>query len=139
MPAANFTDSVIYIESSDINGDSINNMADVGVIMIQSTGCGHCTAAKPEYQKLGDMMQGSGVGVYTVQADTDSKAAKAVAEMVPGFRGFPTFVLFRDGQYVATHNGPRTADALAAFVQSGGESRSAINLPPRSRRVRFDS
>ena len=139
MPAANFTDSVIYIESSDINGDSINNMEDVGVIMIQSAGCGHCVAAKPEYQKFGDMMKGSGVGVYTVQADTDAKAAKAVAQMIPDFLGFPTFVMFRDGRYVATHKGPRTADALAAFVQSGGESRSAVNLPPRSRRVRFDA
>lgn len=138
MPAANFTDSVFYIESSDINGDSVKNMPGLGVVMIQSAGCGHCTEAKPEFQKLGDMLQGSGVGVYTVQADTDPKAAKAIAQMVPGFRGFPTYVLFRDGRYVATHNGPRTADALMAFVQTGGESRSEVNLPPRSRRVRFD-
>lgn len=135
---SHFTDTVMYIEDSDINGDAIANMPGIGVILIQKSGCPPCVAAKPEYQKFADEMAGSNVGVYTVQIDTDKLAASAIARMVPGFRGTPTYVMFRDGRYVATHSGPRTAEALKAFVKSGGENRTELNLPPRSRRVRFD-
>lgn len=136
--AQHFTDSVKYIESSDINGDMVENMPGTAVIMIQSAKCGHCVSAKPEFQAFADALAGSDIGAYTCQADLDGEATKAIAKMVPGFRGFPTFVLFRDGQYVSTHDGPRTADALMAFAQSGGGNRTELNLPPRSRRVRFE-
>ena len=138
MPSDNFTDSVIYIEASDINGDAVSGMAPLGIVMLQSKGCGHCTAAKPEYQKLADRLQNvQGVQAYTVQADTDSQAMKAMSQMIPGFRGFPTYALFRDGRYLATYDGPRTADAIMTFIEQGGETRSQVNLPPKSRRVRF--
>jgi thiol-disulfide isomerase/thioredoxin len=137
MPSENFTDSVIYIEDSDIKGDHIENMPGKAIVMIQSAGCGHCTAAKPEFQKLANRLVNSDIQAYTVQADTDPKAARAIAKMVPGFRGFPTFITMMNGNYVATYpGGARTADDIENFLKQPQGKAKKAGLPPHAARIR---
>jgi len=152
-----FNENVIYLETNDMNTDDKlvsydqNNISGKVVIMMQSLGCGHCVKAKPEYQKFANWTKTvPNVSACTIQFDSAEQTTKELGirmkKLIPGFRGLPAFVLYENGEYVKTHKGPRTSDALQDFVNDQEEEEQSPDsahiaeqyeddLPQRSRRI----
>ena len=118
-------DDTTYLEDFDFKGKTLiasqgNN--DVSMIMIYSSGCPHCINAIPEYDKLAKKMKrDKGVKIYAIQADgerdSEKKLGAKVRDIVPGFKGYPTFVVFKNGSYVKSFEGARTAENFEKFIQ----------------------
>ena len=115
---------VAYLEDSDIDsqGNLVNSQIpkDIPVVvMLQASWCPHCTSAKPAFQEFADKYQGK-VFAATVQADGDKesekKLGKRVSQIKPGFRGFPDYVLYKNGRRVDKEIGGRGVSDLAKFA-----------------------
>lgn len=110
---------IAYLEKSDFtaSGDLDPKLARKPVfIMLQAGYCGHCTTAKPAFQALAN----SGtVNCMTIQIDGQRPSEKALSSMLdsicPGFRGFPSYVLYNHGKKIP-YNGNRSTADMKQFV-----------------------
>ena len=116
--------SVAYLEDEDFDPQG-NLTIDTGgkpaCVMLQGSFCGYCTQMKPEYQRFAHSL-GDRVFMATVLIDgneSEKNLNKRLPEFLPNYRGVPIVLGYDgNGKYVATHDGERTATALAEFVQS---------------------
>lgn len=115
--------SVAYLEDEDFDSDG-NLLVDTNgkptCIMVQGSFCGHCIKMKPEYHKFAKAL-GDKVFMATIHIDgNDSEKSlnKRLSTFIPKYEGVPIVLGYNsDGNYVKTHDGKRTADALGAFSQ----------------------
>ena len=115
---------VVYLQDSDFDasGNLQNDMLTnkMVLVMMQSNFCGHCTRAKPEFQKLGEEIAQSPVAsdvvTATIQADGsepgESELGQRLTSILPSFKGFPTYVLFWKGKPIGEINSGRDAASL---------------------------
>lgn len=115
---------VAYLVDSDFDSDGnmINPKIpkDIPVLlMVQANFCGHCTHAKPAFQELANKNQGK-IFAVTIQGDGEEPGEEAlsrkISKIVPGFRGFPEYALFKNGKFVKKHAGGRSVADLEAFA-----------------------
>ena len=99
---------VAYLEDQDFDkkGNLITEGIPSGmpvVIMLQSSWCQHCTSAKPEFQAFAEATDGH-VFCATIQVDGARSSEKALGKRIktlkPGFRGFPDYILYKNGYRV---------------------------------------
>jgi thiol-disulfide isomerase/thioredoxin len=120
----NFNENVMYLEDEDFdaNGKLLKPHDKPVVVMIMASWCGYCKKMKPEFQKFADMVNNKDCYCAVIQSDgaTDGEKAlgKRAGSFIPGFRGFPTIVKFKDGKYVGTMDGERTVEGLKKFVKN---------------------
>jgi len=113
----------LTINDFDSNGNIVNSKLKNGkvIIMIQANFCGYCTIAKPAFQELAKQNQSNFICV-TIQGDGKEQGEKELNDMIkkidPTFRGFPSYVGYKDGKYVKSHSGGRNKENLVAFAQS---------------------
>ena len=134
-------DGVLYLEDQDFDRDNnlIINPEDEGkthIVMIFANWCGPCKATKGPYSDLLKKVDQSKVRVSCINLtgeedgpyknrEGELKMRKKIDKIVPGFRGFPTIVLFdKKGNIVKEDNqtkmykGNRSVDDLAKFANS---------------------
>ena len=109
-----------YLQMEDIDErGNLKHVATAGkpvIIMFQSSWCGHCKTAKPEFQKFADMNKGK-VTCITVQADEpaqDELSKKMMSAL--GIGGFPSYKWFVGGRYM-DHNSGRKMEDLNRALQ----------------------
>ena len=65
------------------------------LVMVQANFCGHCTNAKPDFQKLA--YKDNDVFCATIHGDSDNSSEKHLTDRIrkiyPDFRGFPHYAL----------------------------------------------
>ena len=117
---------VAYLVNDDFDADGniVNNQVPKDkpvLVMLQANFCGHCTTAKPAFQELANKHHDT-IFFATIQADGkepgEAELGKRLSSIVPGFRGFPEYVLFKNGKLVKKHEGARTVEALKTFAHS---------------------
>lgn len=113
---------VVYLEVNDFTpeGNLVNNLNRLpAFVMIQSNGCGHCTAAKPAFQQLAD--SAVNFRCLTIQADGDLQSERDLVPMLstiyPNFKGYPSYILFRKNKQRLVYTGPRDLTSMYQFVQ----------------------
>lgn len=115
---------VAYLVDSDfdVNGNLVNPKIpkDIPVLlMVQANFCGHCTHAKPAFQELAENNKGT-IFAATIQGDGnepgESELSKRISEIVPDFRGFPEYALFKNGKFLKKHEGGRSVNDLVKFA-----------------------
>lgn len=136
-------DGVLYLEDQDFDKDNklIVSSSDKGknhIVMIFANWCGPCKATKGPYSELLKKVDPSKVKVCCINltgeesgpyknTDGELKISKRITTIVPGFRGFPTIVLFDgDGNIVKDkgkgnvrmYKGSRTTEDLEKFANS---------------------
>lgn len=117
-----FNEKIVYLENSDFDesGHFKHDTSKPVAIMIFGNGCIHCAHAKPEYNKFAQ--KNSDDVIVSVIATDGPEADKALvsrlSKFIPDLQGIPTFVLYRNGRYIKTHSGARTAAAFEKFVNS---------------------
>ncbi|CCV02145.1 Thiredoxin-like [Invertebrate iridovirus 25] len=111
---------VIYLESKDFtNKGNLKPFKNkTCVIMVQANYCGHCTTAKPDFQKFAE--KNKSVVCLTIQGDGDDPDTKKLVDIIskikPSFQGFPDYLLFKGGQIVNKEINGRTEAALQEFI-----------------------
>lgn len=112
---------IAYLEISDFtpSGDLVPKLTKKPVfVMIQAEYCGHCQSAKPAFQALAN--EGL-LTCMTIQADGARQGEKDLAKMLDviykGFRGFPSYMLFINGNRIP-YTGGRTLQEMKQFLKS---------------------
>ena len=116
---------VYYLENGDfdemgnLKNDNIPKNMPV-VIMIQTKYCPHCTMAKPAFQNFAELSEGK-VFCASIEGDGDRpgevELAKKISNFFPNFRGFPDYVLYKNGKLVPRTISGRTEEHLFEFVK----------------------
>lgn len=87
-------------------------------IMVQTSKCPHCTAAKPAFQALSNKLIGHPVVTMAVfEMDKDTKLSSRLKNFVP-LRGVPSYFLYKDNRYYKEYNGDRTEYDLLEFLKN---------------------
>jgi thiol-disulfide isomerase/thioredoxin len=116
---------VFYLQNDDLddNGDILNSKIPTDipmVVIVQASWCGHCTTAKPHFQKFADETEGD-VYCCTIQKDGvqkgESELGGRVSEFDDSFKGFPHYMLYRGGKRVEGTLKNREIDGLHDFVK----------------------
>jgi thiol-disulfide isomerase/thioredoxin len=113
---------VYYLESSDVDSDG--NIINPSIpkdkpilIMLQSLFCGHCTVAKPEFQKLASSQKD--VICLTVQGDaspSEVDLAKLLMKKTAS-KGFPSYIKYKGGKLsTKSYSGDRKSESLYKFA-----------------------
>lgn len=122
---------VVYLEEEDINPSSGRLQVPFSVpvmIMVQSNGCGHCTMAKPKYQRAAQVDESRPGGPSalwaTIQMDHPS-SRKALQAMIKSgliteslIAGVPTYFVIMPDNSVVEYSGDRSSENLLAFTDS---------------------
>ena len=117
---------VQYLTDSDV--DSSGNLINEDIptdqpvlIMLQAGFCGHCTVAKPDFQKFADANEGK-VFCATVQADGkepgEKELAKKLGGTLPDFYGYPHYAVYKDGKFLKNHESGRKFEDLDNCMKS---------------------
>ena len=116
---------VAYLEDHDFDeeGTLIAQNIPSGipvVIMLQVSWCPHCTSAKLEFQRFADATVGK-VFCATIQIDGDRQSEKTLGERVktlkPTLRGFPDYLLYKNGVKIGREIQGRDVRHLRDFSQ----------------------
>ena len=111
---------IIYLEGNDISKEGtllphVMKGKKLAVVMVQGNFCGYCNKAKPDYEKLRELLPSS-VCVLTVQIDgeqSDKEASKNIS-VVNKNPGVPSYLFFDSaGKFLKSHDGGRDAQSLA--------------------------
>jgi thiol-disulfide isomerase/thioredoxin len=118
---------VIYLQRSDFdyNGNLINPLLKNKkiLIMTQADYCGHCTEAKPDFEKAAQYMRNVSNKILfaTIHADSKNPSEKDTMKIInkinPNFMGFPDYVVFVNGKR-RNDDGPkgRTSKHLIEYL-----------------------
>lgn len=115
---------IAYLQDWDF--DSYGNLINTHIpqdmlvlIMIQAGFCGYCTMAKPDLQKFAEQSAGK-VFVATIQADGNEPGEKELGKRLsvikPNFKGYPDYVLYKNGKRINAEIGGRSLKDLHEFV-----------------------
>jgi thiol-disulfide isomerase/thioredoxin len=110
--------NVVFFENSDFDGEGKLDILKNVVIMVYGEGCPHCHHVAPTFATLADEDKSAIFGVIPADgSNVDKQLVARIADFIPGIRGVPTIVLFKNGAYSATYKGDRSKDSLKAFAK----------------------
>lgn len=122
----NFED-VAYLEDSDFDFSEKTLSLSKGnnvlhTVYIWRNNCPYCEPVFGEYQEFAKSMKNDpNVLVCCIQADGERESEKKLGgrlrEIVDGFKGFPTIVVYQQGKIKDTLRGDRTFENLKNFVK----------------------
>jgi hypothetical protein len=116
-PAARLTR---VAQSSDmaVAADRVRSCGSNTLVLVHSTGCGHCLRMRPAFDVASKQLLGSGVQVIEVDSGAMGGPGPLVTALGDGFVGVPHIVLFGPAAaWKRTYNGDRSAPSLVAFAR----------------------
>jgi len=120
------TRPIAYLQVTDFDqsGNLINPEIpkDIPVVVaIMANFCGHCTMAKPAFQKFADQNKDI-VFAATIQGDADNsmpgeqELKSKLNIFYPDFKGYPHYVLYKGGKRVPKQIKGRGVEELVEFI-----------------------
>jgi thiol-disulfide isomerase/thioredoxin len=115
-----------YLVNSDFDedGNLINKKIPNNIpilIMIQANFCGYCSHAKPAFQEFANKNEGK-VFCATIQGDGkevgEKELMKKIKKIDPSFRGYPSYVVYKNNKLIKVHNGGRDEKDLEKLISS---------------------
>ncbi|KPA81909.1 protein disulfide isomerase [Leptomonas pyrrhocoris] len=85
---------------------------DLTLVKFYAPWCGHCKTLAPEFEKASVTLK----GVATL-AEVDCTKETELASKFD-IKGFPTMMIFRNGEKVEDYSGPRTAAGITAYIKA---------------------
>ena len=119
---------VALVAASDVLELGANSfesgIADKDIILVEfyAPWCGHCKRLAPEYEKAATALVKEDPPISLAKVDCPANEGVCGKYSVSGY---PTLKIFRNGEYSAEYDGPRSADGIISFMkkQSGPSSR----------------
>ena len=117
--------SIIFLDDSDFKGNTLvyhgQPVMGTWIVFVQGSFCGYCTQAKPAFISLAKKYSDKNVIFATVQIDgseSEKKLGKKLNDIIrpDAMQGVPAYLKFKDGKYVAMHNGGRDEQSLVKFI-----------------------
>lgn len=100
------------IDAKDADFDEVVSRNSLTLVKFYAPWCGHCKRIAPEWDKAATSLVGK-AGLVRVDCTTETATAEKYE-----IRGYPTIMVFRDGQLVGDYDGGRTADTIVQYVLS---------------------
>jgi thiol-disulfide isomerase/thioredoxin len=117
---------VAYLQNFDFDTEgNLSNQQLLGdklvVIMIQADFCGHCSIAKPDFQKFANSIAKSEYNnkiiPTTIQGDGkeegEPELRSRLGTIFKDFQGFPSYALMYNGNFIKMHEGGRDSTSIA--------------------------
>ena len=113
------TQPIAYLDNNDFDNDG--NLVNTQLleqnkpifIMIQAVFCGHCTIAKPYFQKFAENNLNK-VICCTIQGDSRLESTKGINNKLrticPDFQGYPSYIVMYKGKKIPYNRGRKTED-----------------------------
>jgi len=97
------------------NFDSAIKKYPVMLVEFYAPWCGHCKALKPKFEKAAKELKkvDSGPRLGKVDATVETKLAEKYE-----VSGYPTLMIFKDGELHGSYNGARTKSGIVQYMQS---------------------
>ncbi|CAG9326058.1 unnamed protein product [Blepharisma stoltei] len=94
---------------------------DYPIILIKfyAPWCGHCRHLAPIYKKAGEILYGMDPSLVMAEIDATVERESADAWKI---KGYPTMILFKNGEKVDTYEGARTEEALTKYMISHADN-----------------
>lgn len=113
-----FDESVIYLEDEDFSPEGYLRL-DVSkpvIVMVMANYCSFSLEAQPEFQKFARSASHIVPACILTDGSPSQQAlGKRLKHIIPGFKGVPMFVAFKNGKFVKEYTGPRKAKDLLKF------------------------
>ena len=119
--------NVLHLEASDFSGKTLTvngqKLPGITVVFTYASYCGHCLNAMPEIIKLAKKYNKSHVNdksvtVACVQGDGNDRKPLTILGSIVDIPGYPTFLVFKNGEFVATYNGARTLEGIESHLKT---------------------
>ncbi|ORC85500.1 protein disulfide isomerase [Trypanosoma theileri] len=110
--------SLLRADASDVvaatvdDFDSVIKKGEIALVKFYAPWCGHCQKLAPEWEKAAKEVPGEAIMV-----DVDCTKETKLAEKY-SIKGFPTIILFRNGEEVETYKGARQSDAIVKYIKA---------------------
>lgn len=125
--ASAFADDVLVLTEENFDKEVGQDRA--ALVEFYAPWCGHCKKLAPEYEKLGSSFKKA---KFILIGKVDCDEHKSVCSKY-GVSGYPTIQWFPKGSLEPKkYEGPRTAEALAEFVNNEGGTNVKIAAVPSS-------
>jgi thiol-disulfide isomerase/thioredoxin len=113
---------IAYLEDEDFDssGKLLMKSKKPVVVILQGLFCGYCTKMKPAFQSLAEKMKNK-VTCATIQIDgneSEKKLGKRLDKIMGKFKGVPTVVAFKGGNFYKEYKGDRSEQSLIEFAES---------------------
>lgn len=92
--------------------DNFGGMSKLVLLQAYMPNCGWCKKLKPDYQKLARDLAGDNAVVVAQINGPENRTFTSKY----GVNGYPSIMLFKNGQKLADYKGARTVDAMKAFI-----------------------
>jgi len=101
-----------------LTGENFKHGIEKGLTFIEffAPWCGHCKRLAPTWEELGKKFIGND-NVHIVKVDCTLATSKQLCDEQE-VEGFPTLMLYREGEKVSEYDGSRTLDDLYEFVNN---------------------
>lgn len=118
-----FPDSnkIIPLFNNDFDKDTLRYKGELDLsnkrvcILFFAPWCGHCKMFKQKYSKLAELLYDLRTDIVFASFDCDFNKSK-ITQLL-GIRGFPTIILFENGNMTKTYIGDRSIESLINFVK----------------------
>lgn len=110
---------IVFLEREDFHDDGslkMNQGLKPMVIMVMGNFCGFCKRAAPmfvDFAKQNPHVIAATIVIDGKQSEKD--LYKLINSKITRIPGVPTFMLFKNGKFVAIHSGERTKESLLSF------------------------
>ena len=119
----NYAETMSDSDVEEFTNNDVEEFANNDMVfrMFHVKWCGYCTKAKPDYMKFMAQSNGKVVNGRTLRVEMiDCEESKANADLAKslGVKGYPTFILSKNGTNTNYEGGDRSPKGFLSWVKS---------------------
>jgi thiol-disulfide isomerase/thioredoxin len=133
MTQHSFNNTKVYhLEPSDFSstGKTITvkgqKIPGITLVFVWASYCGHCLKAMQAISDLArkynsNKVNSNSITIASVQGDSNDKLDKetlAILQKLTAISGYPTILIFKDGEFSGIYNGDRSASAIDSHLRA---------------------
>ncbi|TRZ01353.1 hypothetical protein DNTS_033244 [Danionella cerebrum] len=100
------------LELKDADFDYLAPEHETLLVKFYAPWCGHCKKLAPEFESAATQLKGT-VTLAKVDCTSNRETCKRYS-----VNGYPTLIIFRNGQESSSYNGPRSADGIVNYMEN---------------------
>lgn len=119
---------VLNLEPSDFSGKTLTikgqKMRGIALVFVWASYCGHCINSVPTVTTLAssfnkNILDNNSITIMAVQGDSKDQSDKetlAKLHTLTHIQGYPTILIFKNGEFLKVYNGDRSLDTIKSYL-----------------------
>jgi thiol-disulfide isomerase/thioredoxin len=119
---------VANLEPSDFSGKTLTvkgqKMHGIALVFVWASYCGHCINSVPTVSTLAssfnkNILDHNSITIMAVQGDSKDQSDKdtlAKLQNLTRIQGYPTILIFKNGEFLHVYNGDRSLDTIKSYL-----------------------